>query len=100
MKLFKNELQSVNRGYLIVKNSSKSLEEQHQPVSWATIYPSADFPSLFIRHSNNRVEKLRANIATEPVTSTLITGTTTATSYSFEKSVTINSKRMYFQFSS
>ena len=50
-----------------------------------TIYPSVDLPSLFIRHSAIRVEKLRANIASEHVTSTLVTGTSTATFSSFEK---------------
>ena len=45
------------------------------------IYPSADLPSFFIRHSNDKEEKHRANIAFETVTlaSTLVTGTTTAT---------------------
>ena len=44
-----------------------------------------DLPSLFIKHFTNKVEKLRANIATESVTSKLVTGTTTATFSSFEK---------------
>ena len=38
------------------------------------IYPSADLPSIFIKHFTNKVEKLRANIASEHVTSTLVTG--------------------------
>ena len=50
-----------------------------------TIYASADFPSLFIKHFTKKVEKLRANIASEHVTSTLVTGTTAATFSSFEK---------------
>ena len=50
-----------------------------------TIYPSADLPSIFIKHFTNKVEKLRANIASEHVTSTLVTGTTAATFSSFEK---------------
>ena len=50
-----------------------------------TIYPSADLPSIFIKHNNNKVEKLRANIASEYVTSTLDTGTTAATFSLFEK---------------
>ena len=50
-----------------------------------TIYPSADLPSIFIRHFTNKVEKLRANIASEHVTSTLVTGTTAATFSSFGK---------------
>ena len=50
-----------------------------------TIYPSADLPSIFIKHSTNEVDKLRANIASEHVTSTLDTGTTAAAFSSFEK---------------
>ena len=50
-----------------------------------TIYPSADLPSIFIKHSTNKVEKPRANIASEHVTSTLVTGTTAATYSPFEK---------------
>ena len=49
------------------------------------IYHSADFPSIFIKHFTNKVEKLRANIASEHVTSALVTGTTAATFSSFEK---------------
>ena len=49
-----------------------------------TIYPSAELPNIFIKHSTNEVEKLRANIASEHVTSTLVTGTTAATFSSFE----------------
>ena len=48
-------------------------------------YPSADLPSIFIKHFTNKAEKLRANIASEHVTSTLVTGTTAATFSSFEK---------------
>ena len=50
-----------------------------------TIYPSADLHSIFINHFTNEVEKHRANIASEHVTSTLVTGTTAATFSSFEK---------------
>ena len=50
-----------------------------------TIYPSADLPSISIKHFTNKVEKLRANIASEYVTSTLVTGTTAATFSLFEK---------------
>ena len=50
-----------------------------------TIYPSADLPSIFIKHFTNKVEKLRANIASEHVTSTLVTGSTAATFSSFDK---------------
>ena len=51
----------------------------------STIYPSADLLSIFIKHFTNKVDKLRANIASEHVTSTLGTGTTVATFSSFEK---------------
>ena len=50
-----------------------------------TIYPSADLPSTFIKHFTNKVEKLRDNIASEHVTSTLVTRTTAAIVSSFKK---------------
>ena len=62
-----------------------TLSNRHPPKILQTIYPSADLPSIFIKHFTNKVEKLRANIASEHVTSTLVTGTTTATFSSFEK---------------
>ena len=62
-----------------------ALSNRHPPKILPTNYPSADFPSLFIRHFTNKVEKHRANIASEHVTSTLVNGTTTATFSSFEK---------------
>ena len=62
-----------------------TLLNRHSPKILPTIYPSADHPSIFIKHFNNKVEKLRANIASEQVTSTLVTGTTTATFSSSEK---------------
>ena len=62
-----------------------TLSNRHSPRILPTIYPSADLPSIFIKHSTNKVEKLRANIASEHVTSTLVTGTTAATFSSFEK---------------
>ena len=72
--------------------SSKELHQvvntftnRHPPKILPTIYPSADLPSIFIKHHTNKVEKLRANIASEHVTSTLATGTTAATFSSFEK---------------
>ena len=72
--------------------SSKELHQivntfsnRHPPMILPDIYPSADLPSLFIKHFTNKVEKLRANYASEYVTSTLVTRTTTATFYSFEK---------------
>ena len=71
------------------------LSNIHPPKILPTIYPSADLPSIFIKHFTNKVEKFRANIASEHVTSTLVTGTTAATFSSFVKSVTINSERMH-----
>ena len=62
-----------------------TLSNRHAPKILPTIYPSADLPSIFIKHFTNKVEKLRANIASEHVTSTLVTGTTAATFSSFEK---------------
>ena len=61
------------------------LSNKHPLIILPTIYPSADLPSIFIKHFPNKVEKLRANIASEHVTSTLVTGTTAATFCSFEK---------------
>ena len=62
-----------------------TLSNRHPPKILPTIYPSADLPSIFIKHFTNKAEKLRANIASEHVTSTLVTGTTAATFFSFEK---------------
>ena len=77
---------------ITLANSSKELHQivntlsnRHPPKIWSTIYPSADIPSIFIKHFTNKAEKLRANIASEHVTSTLVTGTTAATFFSFEK---------------
>ena len=74
---------------------ASSSKEQHQIVNTLTnrhptkilptIYPSADLPSIFIKHFANKVEKLRATIASEHVTSTLVTGTTAETFTSFEE---------------
>ena len=73
-------------------SSSKELHQivntlsiRHSPKVLPSIYPSADLPSIFIKHFTNKVEKLRVNIASEHVTSTLVTGTTAATFSSFEK---------------
>ena len=55
------------------------LSNRHPPKILPTIFPSAELPSIFIKHFTNKVEKLRANIASEHVTSTLVTGTTAAT---------------------
>ena len=53
-----------------------ALSNRHPPRILATIYPSADLPSIFIKHFTNNVDKNTANIASEHVTSTLVTGTT------------------------
>ena len=60
---------------------------RHPPKLLPTICPSADLPSLFISHFTNKVEKHRASSAAELITSTslLVTGTTTATFYSFDE---------------
>ena len=47
--------------------------------------PSADILNIFIQHFTNKEEKLRADIASEHVTTTLVTGTTAAAFSSFEK---------------
>ena len=62
-----------------------TLSNRYPPKILPTIYPSADLPSIFIKHFTNKVEKHRANIASEHVTSTLVTGRTAATFSSFEK---------------
>ena len=62
-----------------------TLSNTYPPKILPTIYPSADLPSIFIIHFTNKVEKLRAYIASEHVTSTLVTGTTAATFSSFQK---------------
>ena len=61
------------------------LSNRHPPKISPAIYRSADFPSIFIKHFTNEEEKLRTNIASEYVTSTLVTGTTAATFSLFEK---------------
>ena len=62
-----------------------TLSNIHPPKILPTIYPSADLPSIFIKHFTNKVEKLRANIVSEHVTTTLVSGTAAATFSSFEK---------------
>ena len=62
-----------------------TLSNRHPPKILPTIYPSADLRSIFIKHFTNKAEKLRANIASEHVCSTLVTGATAATFSSFEK---------------
>ena len=77
---------------IALASSSKELHQivntfsnSHPPKILPTIYPSADLPSIFIKHITNKVEKLRANIASEHITSTLVTGTIAATFFSFDK---------------
>ena len=77
---------------IALASSSKELHQivsthssSHQSKILPTIYPSADHPSIFIQHITNKLEKLRANIASEHVTSTLLARTTAATFFSFEK---------------
>ena len=62
-----------------------TLSNRHPPNILPTIYPCADIPSLFFKHITNKVVKRRANIASEHVISTLVTGKTAATLSSFEK---------------
>ena len=61
-----------------------TLSNRHPHKILPTIYHSADLPSIFIKQITKKVEKHRANIASEHVTSTLVTGTTVATYSSFE----------------
>ena len=77
---------------IALASSSKELHKivnivsnRHPPKILPTIYPSADLPSIFIKHFANKVEKLRANISSVHVISSLVTGTTAATFSSFEK---------------
>ena len=56
-----------------------TLSNRHPPNILSSIYPSAALPSIFIRHHANKVEKLRAKIASEYVTLTLVAAATTAT---------------------
>ena len=79
-------------GRIALASSSKELQQmvntlsnRHPPKTLPNIYQSADLPIIFIKHFTNKVEKLRANIASEHVTSTLVTGTTATTFSSFEK---------------
>ena len=56
-----------------------TLSNRHPPKILPTNYPSADLPSVFIKHSTNKVEKPTANIAFEHVTSTQLKPTSTRT---------------------
>ena len=71
---------------IALASSSKELHQiintllnRHPPKTLPTIYPSADLPSILIKHFTNKEQKLRVNIASEHVTSTIVTGTTAAT---------------------
>ena len=68
----------------------------HPPIIFPTIYPSDDLASIFVKHFTNKVEKLRTNIASEHVTSILVTGTTAATFSSFEKLSQLTVKECIF----
>ena len=84
-----------------------SSKEQHQivntlsnrrpPKLLPTIYLNADFPSLLIKHFTIKVEKIRANIASDHGTSILVTGTTSATSSSFENVLRSTVKECIFK---
>ena len=65
-----------------------TLSSRHPLKILPTIYPSADLFSLFIRHSTNKVEKLRANNSSEHVTLASVTGIT-ATTFSSLKIVSL-----------
>ena len=56
-----------------------TLSNRHTPKILPTIHPIADLPSVLIRHITTKVRNHRANVASEYVTSTLVTGTTTET---------------------
>ena len=62
-----------------------TLSNRHPHEILPTIYHSADLHSIFIKHITYKVEKLRANIASEHVTSTLVTGTNAMTFSSYKK---------------
>ena len=62
-----------------------TLSNRHPHITLPTIYPSADLPSIFIKHFTNKLEKHRANIASEHVTSALVTWRTAATVSSFDR---------------
>ena len=82
----------ANTEKIALASSSKELHQivntlsnRHPPRILPTIYPSADLTSIFIKHFTNKVEKHRANIASEHVISTFVTETTAATFSSFVK---------------
>ena len=84
---------------IALASSSKELHQivnRRPPKILPTIYPSADLPSIFIKHFTNKVEKFRANITSEHVTSTLVTGMTAATFSSFEKVSQLTVKECIF----
>ena len=62
-----------------------TLSNRHPPRTLPTLCLSAYLTSIFIKHPTINVEKLRANISSEHVASTLVTGTTAATFSSSKK---------------
>ena len=74
MERERNERQNHWTVDLPLASSSKELHQivdtltnKHPPKMLPTIYHSADLPSFFIKHFSNKVEKVRANIASEPI---------------------------------
>ena len=72
-----------------------ALSDRHPPTILPNIYPNVDLPSIFIKHFSNKAQKLTANIASEHVASTLVTGTTAATFSSFEKVNFMKDRRIH-----
>ena len=61
-----------------------TLSCRHPPKILPTIHLSADLPRIFIKRFTNKVEKLRANIASEHVTSIHDIWTTAASFSTFD----------------
>ena len=51
-----------------------TLSNRHPPKILPTIYPSADLPSIFIKHFTNKAEKLRANMLLNMLPQRLLLG--------------------------
>ena len=93
--------------HVISRNFSKELHQivnalsnRHPHIILPTIYHSVDLPSIIIKHIKNKVEKLRANIASEHISSTLVTGTTAITFSSSNKVSQLTVERMHSYFCS
>ena len=71
-----------------------AFSNRHPPIILPNIYPSADLSNIFLGHFTSKVVKLRASIASEPLTSTseLVTETTTATFCHLKKCHNLQSK--------